>query len=400
MGYEIGQPLVWPCTPDWSRPVQESLAWLSDVMQSSATGMQQVRQLRSAPRRGFSFQSLLHIDERRIVDAFRRQIGVQAFLLPIWPDVIWLAAPLAAGAMSIPCVTAGRDFVAGGQALLWRDVRTWELVSIDSIDTDGLTLTTTTAHAWQPGDRLYPVRQARLTQPAQETQHSDDVSMLDVQAIIDEPCDFAAAWPTDATYRGLPVLEWRGDESEDPTDQYHRLRGTVDNDVGPAYVYDLPGMPFRAQSQQWLLHGRADHTTFRALAYQLAGRAAQCWVPDWQASVRLAAAANAAATQLTVAWQGYTQFDYVQVNRRDLRIELTDGTVLYRRVTGSAEAGDTEVLQIDGALGRAIAPGDVRQINWMSVCASASDMVQIQHTTDADGSGIATVQWQALKNDV
>lgn len=400
MGWQIGQPWVWPCTPDWSQPVQESLAWLTDVMQSKATGKQQARQLRTAPRRGFSFQALLQADERRIVDAFRREVGVSAFQLPIYPDVTWLVASLAAGAMTIPCDTAGRDFVAGGRALLWRDAMTWELVTIDSIAADSIALTAATANAWRPGDRLYPVRRARLTQPPQETQHSDDISTLAVQALIDEPCDWQAAWPSAATYRDLPVLDWRGAENQDPTDQYNRLSGTVDEDTGPVYYYDLPGMSFRAQSQQFQLDGRADHTTFRSLAYRLAGRVGECWVPDWQASVRLASAAGASSKQLSVAWQGYTQFDYVQTNRRDLRIELYDGTVLYRRVTASAESGDNEILQIDSALGRAVALGNVRQINWMSVCASSSDTIQIQHTTDADGAGDSTINWEALANDV
>lgn len=400
MGFATGQPWVWPCTPDWGQPVQESLAWLTDDMQSPGTGMRQVRQLRSAPRRGFRFQALLHDDERRLVDAFRREVGVQPFQLPIYPDVTWLAADLDAGVTSIPCNTAGRDFVDGGRAVLWRDANTWELVTIDTVAVASLTLTTATVDAWQPGDRVYPVRRARLVQPPRETQHSDDVSTLSVQVLIDEPCDWTAAWPSATTYRNLPVLDWRGDEAKDVTDQYDRLSRQVDVATGLVYYDDPPAMPFRAQSQQFLLDGRADHTKFRALAYQLAGRAGQCWVPDWQASARLATAATPAATQLTVAWHGYTQFDAMQTNRRDLRIELFDGTVFYRRVTGSAESGDNEVLQIDSALGQAVAIGDVRQINWMSVCASASDTVQLEHTTDADGIGRATIHWEAQANDV
>jgi hypothetical protein len=38
-----------------------------------------------------------------------------AWQLPIWPDVQRLSAPLSAGAVSVPCATAGFDFVAGGR---------------------------------------------------------------------------------------------------------------------------------------------------------------------------------------------------------------------------------------------------------------------------------------------
>lgn len=400
MGYVLGQPLVWPTTPDWSQPVNETLAWLTDAMQASATGMQQVRGLRDAPRRSFAWQSAIDADERRIVDSIRRQIGVGQFLLPVFPDAQWLASTLAAGALGIDCATTGFDFVAGGSAVLWRDPQNWELVSIASIADGVLTLSAETANAWGPGDRLYPVRKARLSKSPQETQYNDEVSVLQVQALIDEPCDWTAAWPSSTTYRGLAVLDWRGDESENPTDQYDRLSGSVDTNVGPAFYFDLPGMPFRAQSQRFQLDGRDDHSKFRALAYQLAGRVAQCWVPDWQASVRLAQAVASNATQITIGWQGYAQFDFQQANRRDLRIELNDGAALYRRITGSADAGDTEVLQLDSALGQAVDPSAIRQINLMSVCASASDTVQIQHDTDADGSGVGVINWQAQANDV
>lgn len=400
MGYATGQPVVWPCMPDWSNPVVESLAWLTDVMQASATAMQQVRMLRNAPRRGFSWQASIDGDTRRIVDAIRRQLGVGPFRLPIYPDVQMLAASVAAGATAIPCATVGYDFVVGGSVLLWRTVTMWELVTISAIAPDSLTLASGTVNAWGVGDRLYPVRKARLTQPPQETQHSDDISMLAVQALIDEPCDWTPAWPSATVYRGVPVMDWRGDEGTDPTDQYNRVSGSVDMDTGPVYYYDLPGQPFRTQSQDFFLNGRADHAKFRALLYQLAGQVAQCWVPDWQASMRLTAPIASTDSQLTVAWQGYTQFDAVQVNRRDLRIELFDGTALYRRITGSVESGANEVLQIDSAAAIAIDPSKVRQINFMSVCAQAADAVQLQHDNDDNGHNVGKITWQACANDV
>jgi hypothetical protein len=400
MGYAAGQPIVWPCPPDWSNPVNETLAWLTDVMQASATAAQQVRQLLDAPRRSFAWQSSADHDERRVVDAIRRQTGVSQFLLPIYPDVQWLTAALAVGADGIDCATGAFDFVEGGQALLWRDVQHWELVTIASIAGGSLAFSAATADAWGPGDRLYPVRKARLLQAPQETQGSDEVSTLQVQAMIDEPCDWPAAWPSSTTYRGVPVMDWRGDESNDPTDEFNRVSGNVDTGTGPIWYYDIPAAPFRLQSQGFKAQSRADYGTLRALLYQLAGRVAQCWVPDWQASVRMSAPITDIGTNLTVAWQGYTVFDFVQVNRRDLRIELYDGAVLYRRITGSADAGDHEVLQLDSALGEAVDPSKVRQINLMSVCAQSSDTVQLQYDTDAATGVTATINWQALANDV
>jgi hypothetical protein len=93
-------------------------------------------------------------------------------------------------------------------------------------------------------------------------------------------------------------------------------------------------------------------------------------------------------------------FGAEQVNRPDIAIEVLDGTKFYRRVTGSSASGDEETLQLDSALGQAVAPGAVRSIGWLSVCASATDNFQIEHQDDADGRGVANINWQALKNDI
>lgn len=401
MGFAIGQPLVWPAPPDWSNPVNETLAWLTDLMQAP-TGGQQARQLRSAPRRTFAFQTLDDHGGRRIADSLRFDLGVRQFLLPIYADVQMLAAAVPAAATEIPCDTAGYDFVVGGRAVLWSSPTAWELVTIaaDGVGTDALTLAVATANAWPAGTRLYPVRAARLSQPPQETQGSDDLGALQVSVAIDEPCDWPAAWPTTTMYRGLAVLDWRGDESNDPTDQYNRMSTMVDASTGPIFYYDTAGMPFRAQKLDFTLVRRSDHTKFRSLLYQLAGQAGTCWVPDWQNSVRLSAPVTASATQISMPWMGYTQFGYQQAGRQDLRIELFDHTVLYRRITGSADASDHEVLQLDTAPGVAIDPTKVRQINFLSVCAQASDSVQLVHDGDANGIATASLSWQAVKNSV
>lgn len=400
MGYAVGQPVLWPAPPEWSGGVQETLSWLTDAMQATATGMQQTRALRATPRRTFAFQTLDASDTRRIVDAIAFDIGVRAFLLPIYPDVQWLNAPLASAIEAIPCRTAGFDFVVGGQVALWLDVQHWEVATIADITDDGLTLTAPTANAWPIGTRLYPLRTARLQEAPEATQSSSDVSSLDVAILIDEPCDWPAAWPSATTYRGVPVLEWRGDESDNPTVEYDRLGNSVDSDTAGVYYFDLPGLPFRLQSQAFVLYGRDAHTAFRSLLYALAGAAGQMWVPSWQDDLRLLSPVTAAATQLQFAPCYYSVFGAQQTNRRDIRIELVDGTVFYRRITGSAQGATSETLQLDSALGQPVSPGDVRQISWLSMCALAGDSVEIDHDTDADGVATATLQWRAVQNHV
>ncbi|HEX7111721.1 MAG TPA: hypothetical protein VF216_04705 [Mizugakiibacter sp.] len=398
MSYAIGAPVLWPIPPDWSQPVRESLAWLTDYMQAR-DGTRQKRQMRIAPRRAFVFQATADADDRRILDALRFDQGVRQWALPIWPDVQLLAAPLAAGATSIPCDTVGRDFIDGGQAVLWSARNVWELVAVQTVAANALTLTAPTVGAWAAGTRLYPVRTARLQGTPGETHFNDDLSRTQVQLLIDEPCDWASTAPA-ATYRGAPVLEWRFDESDDPTSSYERMVQTVDEQTGPISYFDLPALPFRVQSHRWTLFGRSERTAFRSLLYWLRGRMGTLWVPSYQADLQLASAVGASDAFLTVMWCGYTVFGRTQANRRDIRIELRDGTVFYRRITGSTEAGATEQITIDSALGMAVSAAAVRVISFMTLAELASDGIDLDHVHDVDGIAQCTTGWRGVKNDL
>jgi hypothetical protein len=398
MSYAIGQPVLWPVPPDWGTPVRETLAWLTDYL-SSRNGKRQKRQLRVAPRRTFEFTVIATADNRRLLDALGFDQGARQWLLPIWPDGQQLAASLSLGSTTVPCATAGRDFRAGGQAVLWSAINHWELLAVGTVAADSLTLTTATAAIWPAGTRLYPLRVAVTAASAAESLYSDDASALKVKLQIDEPCDVTGVAPA-ATYRGVPVLEWQGDWVNDPTAQFDRSTQAVDATTGPIVTLDLPGAPFRLQSHAWVLNGRTDQSAFRGLLYWLRGRMGTLWVPSFNTDLVLAASITSAALVLPVNWAGYAVFGRQQANRRDIRIELWNGTIFYRRITASAEAGSTESLTLDSALGQAVAPADVRVISFMTVAEQAADSISIDHLTDADGTAQASINWAGALDDL
>lgn len=399
MGFAAALDVPWTITPDWTTGVQESLAWSTDVMQATATAVTQHRSLRGVPRRSFSFEILEGGQERRAADmllAGHRGL----WQLPIWPDVQWLSASLDAGVDEVPCATAGYDFVEGGKALLYTSVNTWEIATVDAINADSLTLSAATAAAYGPGSRLYPLRLARVQNGAEEALYNDAVSHRALTFEIAEPCD----WPllTDpTTYLGHMALDVRPDESTDPTSSYSRLLQTVDYGVGLPVVHDLPNVALRAQQSHWKLFGRAQHTWFRSLLYTLDGRRVPIWVPSFATDLQPTAAIAGSSKTLVVEWAGYAQFGLNRPNRKDVRIELVDGTVLYRRITAASQLDNAETLTLDTALAStSIAPEYIRQISFMALCTLASDDLELDHATDQDGLATCTTGWQAVVPDV
>lgn len=395
---------VWPVPPDWSNGVTETLTWSTDVMQASATAVSQHRRLAIAPRRQIGFEVLEHGQERRVADMLLAGYSGD-WLLPIWPDVQFPSGPIEAGDEFIACTTAGFEFAVGAKALLWAGVNAWEVVEIDEVDETGLVLAAPLANDWpQAGDwrgrRLYPLRRARLQDGAEEELLSDTASRRSLTFDIREACDWPAL-DAPTVYLGHPVLDVRPDESSNPTVSYTRLTQSVDYGTALPFVHDLPGLALRAQQSHWTLNGRTERAWFRALLHTLSGRHTPIWVPSLACDLKPVATLAGNSTTLTVEWAGYTLFGLGNPNRRDLRIELVDGTVAHRRITHASDNGNTETLTLSAALSaQAIAPGRIRSIGFMALCTLASDSIEIEHLTDASGIATATTGWQAVVPDV
>lgn len=398
MAFTADGPKVWPITPDWKEDVRESLAWGTDVTQASGTAASHQRSYRLGPRRSFSFSLTAWHQEHRVADALLSGHRGQ-WLLPIWPDGQVLSGVLADGSDAIPCRTAGFDFVAGGKALLHRAVNIWEIVDVESVEADHLALSAETQSSFGRGDRLYPLRRAWHQDGAEVQMSSDVASRRRVAFDIAEPCDWTAL--TEDEYLGYPVLAIRPDESDDPVSAFHGFRDVVDYGAALPVVGDLPGITLRTQRDSWKLFGRTEHSWFRSLLYARRGRQRPVWVPSWQSDLAPAAEIAGGSTALSIEWAGYTLFGQGKPNRQDLRIELTDGTVLLRRVTAAAEAGATETLTLSASLDAdSIAPERIRQISIMALATLASDTAEISHVTDAEGVATAQTGWQAVVPDV
>lgn len=383
---------AWPVMADWGRPVVESLEWLTEIQQAM-DGSEDAVPLREAPRRGWSFEVLEGRQERRIIENAVYDWGARVWALPVFPDVSLLAAELPAESTAIALDPAGLDFRAGGLAMLWADALSYELVEIASVEADRLELARPTLQGWPRGTRLYPCRTAHLRTRPTWRRRSDQVVSSRMEFAAAEPCD----WPAEAppvTYRGIPVLEWRPDESEDPTAQADRQLEAIDGDIGLVVFDDVTGRPWELQSHDFLLRGRGDRAGHRSLMYWLQGRYQRVWLPTWADDVQLLDPVAAGAVTWFVANAGITSYLRQQDGRRHLRVELNTGQVFYREVLASSVADSArETLLVDAALGVAVTPGQVRQISWMKVSRLAADRVEITHPADSHGVARSRVRF-------
>ncbi|PZR56652.1 MAG: hypothetical protein DI537_54305, partial [Stutzerimonas stutzeri] len=214
---------------------------------------------------------------------------------------------------------------------------------------------------------------------------TDRLIEASVQFLVVEECDWPEWLPT-TLYRGRPVWDRRPDDSENLTHSAQRLRSTLDSGMAIPLITDTAQRALQMLGQRHLDLGREARALVRSFIYGMHGRQKVVWVPSHMDDLTLTATASAVATTLDVANIGYTRFSNGKPGRRDIRIELWNGTVLMRRITGSIELdGQTERLAINAALGIDVQPGDVARISWMNLCRFEADAQRIEHMTDSKG---------------
>ena len=102
---------------------------------------------------------------------------------------------------------------------------------------------------------------------------------------------------------------------------------------------------------------------------------------------------------MVVGWTGYATRTPQATNRRDLRIQLASGAVLYRRINASVDNGNgTETLTLDASLGVAVTPDQVAQVSFMGLCRSDSDQFELGWWR-GDYMDVTTA-WRARQHDL
>jgi len=375
----------WPFAPDWGVGIIETLAALTDLLQSESAATQR-RQLRQAPRREFSGPMYVEGRERQLLDLALFGWSDRIWALPIWPDIQLLQVEVPADADFIPCSTQWLDFSAGGLAMLrGEDAFTVETVEILAVLSNGLQLNRSTQQAWPAGSRLYPVRAAQLIEEPSLSKLTDRLIEAEVRFLVVEVCDWPEWVPT-TLYRGIPVWDRRPDDTENLTHTAQRLRSTLDSGFAQPLVTDTAGRALQVLNQRHLDLGREARALIRSFIYGMHGRQRVVWVPSHMDDVTIAAPIGALATTIDIAYIGYTRFSAGSPGRRDMRIELFDGRVFMVRVTGSFELdAQIERLGIESALGVVVQPAEIARVSWMSLVRFDGDTQRIEHITDSEG---------------
>ncbi|MBP8110717.1 MAG: hypothetical protein KAY00_00050 [Agitococcus sp.] len=365
--------MLWTTPANWSTPIIERLEWRTDVL-LAYNGSEQRIALRQTPRRYFEFGFLVPtLLERQKLEAAISANGSQSWDLPIWTDSTPCTSAVSNGDVVVYADTVGRDFVAGGKALLLATNGNTLIINISTFTATQLNLSSAVVGAWPIETAVIPLRTAYLEQNQQISRFTASA----IYGVVRFLCDDISEWPTttETEYRDYPVLTTPSNWSQDLTLDYQRKMQIVDFGVGGIYRDDESSLPVFVQSHHFVLDSRQKITDFRKFLYSRRGRLNALWIPTFMPDLSFVALSS---TALDITNIGYTTLYNQTINRRDIRIELTNGNVYYRRIVASTViSGTVERLTLDSVLGVSVTAADVEKISFMMFGRLDTDAIEL-----------------------
>lgn len=387
---------------NWENPLDENVAFLTDVLRS-VEACEQRRKLRLTPRRSYDVDLLLVGRERTYWDLFMNRIGASEVLCPLYWDVVKLTAATEASTTTrIEFDTTFRDWAyqEGGAALLMRDNATeYELVEIMSVDASGVDLAIPTVASWPVGTTLLPLRRGRVEAAGELSAVTAAVATVTTRIVLKDENHWTPAADTFPLYSGLRVMTWEPNWVDPLSVDFPREIVSLDNDTGQTYETFPLNRVMLGQQHRWFLPGKAKLAAFRDLIYRHAGRVGSFWLPTFKADFTLKANVASNSKVLRVENTGYGLLGGPTNGREYIAIKHSTGYIFRKIVSVAAgPTPDTELLTLDANVGLALQPGLVRRISFMDTARFDTDEFTISHYAGIEGHHESSASFRTFRN--
>ncbi len=378
--------IVFAHQPNWAKGVRESIRWNTNVLEAY-DGTEQRIQIKASPEILLSYEVITHDYEMRELDSQLHMWQAEVFTVPIWSDYHKLTAELPISSTVIPNLTllSGQDYKEGGQIIFWQAWDVYEIANIETIGASSVTLSRATDFTWGVGTIVMPVRACRMSKQATAERFHSNLSRLPVQFISDDIDLWIDEVEGSIIYQGTySVLEGEPNRVDSQKDTYSRKIELLNPGTGRVFYEDTRTTTRLDRSFQWMLQDRSKILELKTWLAFRRGKLKPAWVPTWQNDLVLAETLSQGGTAAHFEQTEYETYYNLAEGRRDIRVELLDGTIYYRRITAVSLDPDTHmILTMDTAFPEDIIPANIRIISFMGLHRLSQDTVELQwHTPD------------------
>lgn len=397
--------------PNWANGIVERLEWLTSVVATYA-GSEQRRRVRLTPRRSFEISYNRSGRERTFFDLWMMNLAAEEVFLPLWHDQGALTRAAEAGDADLRVDTAYREYLPGGYAVLVKDSFTYEIVEIDEVLADRVTLAEFLVGDWPKNTKLYPLRLATLdpeTQAQALSSRANSVTLLYTLTGANE-IDDEGDWDDFYKIGNLPVLTKEPNRA-DPLDigwGYSILEN--DQQLGLRRRVVLRDNAATLQGYNWWAKGREAQYRVRQLLYRLKGRFQPVYMPTFSDDVVLAKPVAANSYWITIQNIGYhitkaiaeglSSDDELSRGRRRL-IFRTGSNFADVFIYGATpvDGGENEELELHPSAYPTIAIPAGTPGSFVELARMDTDVLELHHRADNDGLMEVATVFRTLPGD-
>ena len=396
--------IIFPYPPQSG--IKENLKWMTDIVRS-VDGTEQRHGLRINPRQSVAYEivaeNLPDLNSLRnlFVDWTTRVFGV-----PVWWYERSLAADVAFDDLTIfvrPGGLDNADFRIGGLAMIYQEdadgVRTIDTLQIDDVIMsvhspeslqNTITFATSVQHDYDasiatvvpvvPGILASGAKQ-KTPPAAQTSRYALDFDMLENDPTI--PGVDIAWYPELNDFDGNATIVINdknvilGGDLNEPIEQKAQR---IDYKVGKFQQLTQELRARRTTPFTWIAEDAPFEWQLRSLLYYLRGKLRNAWVPTNRDDFTASSNIGIGAVSFNVINWGFSAFVDGESPWSGVRIQKTDGSVSYHRITSTAIIDDeTERLDIDPITPFAATLAEIEKIDLMILTRMATDNVTITH---------------------
>lgn len=360
---------------NWENGLDESLAWMTDVLIAHDRTEQRV-QLRTMPRRSFDLRHLVSGDGRRKLETWLGLRKTRQICTPVWRDLGRTTGAIAVDSSVVPVDTAYLDYAVGRTVAVFDGWDHYELRTITGIGPGYVAVDAPFNGYWPEGSKVAPCRFGFCLQQRRVTRFTEEVAEYQITMEVSGE-SLMPAMATPDTYRSIPVCpqvpSWESPETT-LDNQWVRL----DNDTG-VLEYDIQSIePVIAREATFLLIGRAKIDEMLRFLFACCGRLAPFWLAADDRGFELATPAAQDATTLVIEPIDYDFALEGSAAREHIELITTDGTIIRRKITAIATLpSGLEQWTLDSGLPVAIEAATLNRCAWLELVRLQSDEVSL-----------------------
>lgn len=337
---------------EYEAPVKETLAWLTDVIES-LDGREQRIALRKHPKQILEVTYLLDSNDRQRMQAILFDWMDNVFGVPLWHERLFLTAATSPGASTFLVRNADQvDLRVGGLAAIITDNGIFDVINIATVSATQITSVSPATNGYAVGTRIMPLRTAIIRKAVTGARTHVKVEQFNVTFEVTDNNTGSVAGTTTpgfwATYNSRVLFDDNNYIEGSMREEFSRRVYRIDNETGIVAQTSIWDRNKRLSEKGFVLRNRADIYTYRQLLTALRGRQKAFYLPTFIEELTVVANLTLGAVTMDIEAIEYVRFVRNRLPMSLFKITFTDNTSLVRSVSSSATISPTvERLTLD-----------------------------------------------------